>query len=128
MLTGEEPGGKPTTLLERAGDKASGIGQIGQGNPRLRLALQWGLAFLIFAFLVFFVVRQWNSIPEDFEWHFRPGWLLVAMFGVAGLYIFQGEIWRLMRARARRAPPAPPPGSRDLGEVARWRATCPPTP
>jgi hypothetical protein len=96
MLTGDEPGAKPSTLLERAGNKASGIGQIGQGNPRLRLALQWGLAGLIFAFLVFFVIRQWNSIPEDFEWHFQPEWLLLAALGVAGLYVFQGEIWRFM--------------------------------
>jgi glycosyltransferase 2 family protein len=96
MLTGDEPGSKPSTLLERAGDKASGIGQIGQGSPRLRLALQWALAGVIFAFLVFFVIRQWNSIPDDFEWQFAPGWLVVAAFGVAGLYFFQGEIWRLM--------------------------------
>ncbi|MBN1531003.1 MAG: flippase-like domain-containing protein [Thermoleophilaceae bacterium] len=94
MLTGDEPGAKPSTLLERAGDKASGIGQIGQGNPRLRLALQWGLAGLIFAFLVFFVIKQWNSIPDDFEWQFSPGWLVVGALGVTGFYVVQGELWR----------------------------------
>jgi glycosyltransferase 2 family protein len=96
MVTGDDPGGKSATLLERAGTKASRVGEIGKGNPRLRLGLQWGLAGLIFAFLVFFVIRQWNQIPADFEWHFEPAWLVLSVVGVFGLYFFQGEIWRLM--------------------------------
>ena len=96
MVTGDDVGGKPTTLLERAGTAAAGIGQVGPSSPRARLALQWGLAGLIFAFLVFFVIRQWNSIPADFEWHFQPGWLALSFLGVFGLYFFQGELWRLI--------------------------------
>jgi hypothetical protein len=96
MAIGDEGGGKPTTLLERAGTAAAGIGQIGPSSPRGRLALQWGIAGLIFAFLLFFVVRQWNSIPSDFDWHFEPAWLALSAVGVFGLYFFQGEIWRLM--------------------------------
>ena len=96
MATGDDGGGKTTTLLERAGTAAAGISSIGPSSPRARLALQWALAGLIFACLVFFVVRQWNEIPEDFEWHFEPAWLALAVLGVFGLYFFQGEIWRLM--------------------------------
>jgi glycosyltransferase 2 family protein len=96
MATGDEGGGKPTTLLERAGTAAAGISQVGPKSPRARLAIQWGLAGLIFACLVFFVIRQWNSIPDDFEWHFEPAWLALSVLGVFGLYFFQGEIWRLM--------------------------------
>jgi glycosyltransferase 2 family protein len=98
-------------MLERAGSAAAGIGQVGPSNPRTRMALQWGLAGLIFACLVFFVVRQWNSLP-DFDWRFRPAWLALSALGVFSLYVAQGELWRLivhalgeehLRARPARA-------------------------
>ena len=66
---------------------------------------------LIFACLVFFVVRQWNELP-DFDWRFEPAWLALSALGVFGFYVFQGEIWRLivhslgeshLRARPARA-------------------------
>ncbi len=95
MSSSGDPPEKPSTLLERAGTAAAGIGQIGPSNPRARLALQWGLAGLIFAFLVFFVVRQWNSLP-DFDWRFEPLWLALAALGVFGFYVAQGETWRLI--------------------------------
>ena len=112
MLTGDEPGAKPSTLLERAGDKASGIGQIGQGNPRLRLALQWGLAGLIFAFLVFFVIRQWNSIPDE---------TLTSAAKLSERYITDRflpdkaiDVIDEAGARARLAAQAPPPEVAEL--------------
>jgi len=89
---GETRGSSPT-LLERAGTAAAGISTVGPEHPRARVALQWGLAGLIFAFLVFFVLRQWNNLP-DFEWHFNPGWLAAAVVAVTAFYILQGEIWR----------------------------------
>jgi uncharacterized membrane protein YbhN (UPF0104 family) len=96
-----------TTLLERAGAAAAGIGQAGPKHPRARLALQWGLAALIFAFLVAFVLRQWNDLP-DFDWHFAPGWLALSAVGVFVFYVGQGEIWRLIvRALGERIPPIP---------------------
>jgi uncharacterized membrane protein YbhN (UPF0104 family) len=55
--------------------------------------MQWGLALLIFGFLVFFVVRQWNQLP-DFDWHFEPGWLVLSGVVVALFYVIQGETWR----------------------------------
>ena len=83
------------TLLERAGSAAAGIGAGGPKHPTARLALQWGLAALIFAFLLFFVVRQWNELP-DFDWRFRPAWLSLSAPAVLLFYIGQGEIWRLI--------------------------------
>ena len=83
------------TLLERAGTAAAGIGSVGPSHPRARLALQWGLAALIFAFLIYFVLRQWNSLP-DFDWRFTPGWLLLSTVAVVAFYVAQGEIWRLI--------------------------------
>jgi glycosyltransferase 2 family protein len=96
------------TLLERAGSAAAGIGQAGPKHPRARLAVQWGLALLIFGFLIGFVLRQWNDLPEDFHWHFVPGWLALSAVCVFVFYIGQGEIWSLiMRALGERIPSVP---------------------
>jgi glycosyltransferase 2 family protein len=111
VTTSSDESGKPTTLLERAGTAAAGIGSVGPSNPRARLAMQWGLAGLIFACLFFFIIRQWNSLP-DFDWRFRPLWLALSALGVFSLYVAQGELWRLivhalgeehLRARPARA-------------------------
>ena len=87
------PEGAGQTLLERAGTAAAGISTVGPEHPRTRALLQWGLAGLIFGFLVFFVLRQWNQLP-DFDWHFNPGWLAAAIVAVTAFYALQGEIWR----------------------------------
>ena len=95
------------TLLERAGSAAAGISSVGPQHPRARAALQWGLAGLIFAFLVFFVLRQWNQLP-DFDWRFAPGWLAVAVAAVLAFYAFQNEVWRhILHSLGGRMEPAP---------------------
>ena len=81
------------TLLERAGNVAAGISTVGPESGRGRTMLQWGIAGLIFASLIFFVLRQWNDLP-DFDWHFSPGWLVAAIVCVLAFYALQGEIWR----------------------------------
>ena len=81
------------TLLERAGEAASGVSSLGAANPRRKAALQYGLAALIFGFLIVFVARQWSQLP-DFDWHFEPGWLALSAVCVAGFYAMQAELWR----------------------------------
>ena len=81
------------TLLERAGEAASGVSSLGSGNPRRKAVLQYGIAGLIFAFLIFFVVRQWNQLP-DFDWRFEPGWIALSALCVAAFYALQAELWR----------------------------------
>lgn len=83
------------TLLERAGSAAAGIGQTAPAHPKVRAALQWGLVALIFGFLAFFVLRQWDKLP-DFDWRFEPGWLVLSGLAVSCFYILQGELWRLI--------------------------------
>jgi glycosyltransferase 2 family protein len=83
------------TLLERAGAAASGLGQARPSHPVARMALQWGLAFLIFGFLVVFVIRQWSKLP-DFDWRFSPGWLALSIVCVFAFYLLQGELWRVI--------------------------------
>jgi uncharacterized membrane protein YbhN (UPF0104 family) len=83
------------TLLERAGAAASGLGQARPRHPVARIAFQWGLAILIFGFLVVFVARQWSKLP-DFDWRFSPGWLALSLVCVLGFYAIQGELWRVI--------------------------------
>ncbi len=81
------------TLLERAGEAASGVSSLGSGNPRRKMLLQYGFAGLIFACLILFVARQWSQLP-DFDWRFQPGWLAVSAVCVAAFYAIEAEIWR----------------------------------
>jgi hypothetical protein len=81
------------TLLQRAGAAAAGISSFGPKSPKARLAFQWGVAALIFGFLIFFVIRQWNDLP-DFDWHFQPGWLALSGLATFFFYFWQCELWR----------------------------------
>ena len=93
------------TLLQRAGSAAAGISSFGPKSPKARLAFQWGIAALIFGFLVFFVIRQWNDLP-DFDWHFQPGWLALSGLGTFLFYAWQCEIWqRILHALGQELPP-----------------------
>lgn len=83
----------PQTLLERAGSTAAGLGTLGEGRPRARRALEVGVAVLVVAFLVGFVATQWGRLP-DYDWDFRPAWLLVSAVGVTLFYAIQCEAWR----------------------------------
>lgn len=82
-------------LLHRAGTAAAGVGSLGEGRPKLRSALQYGLIALVFAFLGFFLITQWSRLP-DYDWRFRPGWLVVSFFCVLAFYAMQPELWRII--------------------------------
>ena len=101
------PVDKTRTLLERAGSAAASISTFGPKSTKARLAFQWGIAALIFGFLIFFVVRQWNDLP-DFDWHFQPGWLVLSGFGAFLFYACQCELWRgILHALGEDLPPRP---------------------
>jgi hypothetical protein len=87
----------PQTLLERAGSTAAGLGSLGEGRPRARRALEVGLVVVVVAFLSVFVATQWGRLP-DYDWDFRPLWLLVSAAGVASFYAIQCEAWRAILA------------------------------
>jgi uncharacterized membrane protein YbhN (UPF0104 family) len=83
------------TLLERAGSKAAGLGSIGAGRPRLRRAVEVGIVVVVVVFLVAFIATQWGRLP-DYDWEFRPVWLVVSAVGIALFYVIQCEAWRLI--------------------------------
>jgi glycosyltransferase 2 family protein len=82
-------------LLHRAGTVAAGVGSFGAGRPRRRAAIQYGLIALVFAFLAFFLITQWNKLPS-YHWHFRPGWLVLSFAAVLVFYAMQPELWRVI--------------------------------
>jgi hypothetical protein len=82
-------------LLHRAGTAAAGVGSIGEGRPKLRAALQYGLIAIVFAFLAFFLISQWSKLP-NYHWRFRPGWIAAAFVLVLSFYALQPQLWRLI--------------------------------
>ena len=82
-------------FLHRAGTAAAGVGSLGEGKPKLRAALQYGLIGLVFAFLALFLVTQWSKLP-DYHWRFRPGWLVLAFVLVLAFYALQPLLWQLI--------------------------------
>jgi glycosyltransferase 2 family protein len=87
------PQESPQTLLERAGETAAGLGSLGEGRPHVRRAIEIGVVVLVVVFLVAFIATQWGRLP-DYDWDFRPAWLLVSAVGVALFYAIQCEAWR----------------------------------
>ena len=86
------PEDPPQTLLERAGETAAGIGNLGSGSPRVRRGIEIGIGVVIAVFLTAFVVTQWNRLP-DYDWEFRPLYLVAGIAAVLVFYVIQGEAW-----------------------------------
>lgn len=82
-------------LLHRAGTAAAGVGSLGEGRPKLRAAIQYGLIGLVFACLALFLVTQWSKLP-NYDWRFRPGWLVVAFVLVLTFYALQPLLWQII--------------------------------
>jgi hypothetical protein len=84
---------KPSqTLLERAGQTAAGLGEIGASSPRARRGIEIAVAALVVAFLGAFVATQWGRLP-DYDWEFRPLWLVLAAASLTFFYALQCEAW-----------------------------------
>jgi hypothetical protein len=93
-----QPDGREPTLLERAGTAAAGVGTLGSGRPRLRLAVQLAVVALVLAFIAAFVITQWKRLP-DYDWRFAPGWLVLSAGCLVGYYAATAELWRaILRA------------------------------
>ena len=87
----------PQTLLERAGETAAGLGSLGEGRPQVRRGIEIGVVVLVVVFLAAFLATQWGRLP-DYDWEFRPAWLLVSAVGVGLFYAIQCEAWRAILA------------------------------
>jgi hypothetical protein len=82
-------------LLRRIGEAGAKFGTRPPRSRRLRLALQIGLAVLIFGFLVLTVVNQWSEIQNEGV-HFQVVWLLPSLVILPLFYVFSALGWDLI--------------------------------
>jgi hypothetical protein len=82
-------------MLHRLGDFGSRIGNRPPRSRRVRIALQAGVAVLIFAFLVLTVAAQWGEIQEE-GIHFKIAWLIPAFLVIPLFYVLGAVGWDLI--------------------------------
>ncbi|HEX8754252.1 MAG TPA: lysylphosphatidylglycerol synthase domain-containing protein [Solirubrobacterales bacterium] len=81
-------------LLHRIGEAGARFGTKPPRSGKVRLALQIGLAVLIFGFLVLTVVDQWSEIQKE-GLHFHVGWLVPAVVFLLIYFVFSAYGWDL---------------------------------
>jgi uncharacterized membrane protein YbhN (UPF0104 family) len=82
-------------FLHRVGAAASRIGSRPPRSKGLRLAIQLGIAVLVFGFLVLTVVNQWAEIREQGV-HFQVLWLIPAFLFLGLFYALSALGWDLI--------------------------------
>lgn len=81
-------------LLHRIGEAAARFGTRPPRSKRVRLAIQLGIAVLVFGFLVLTVVDQWSEI-KDKGVHFHVVWLIPAFVVLPVFYALSALGWDL---------------------------------
>jgi len=86
---------KRQPFLHRVGEAGARFGTRPPRSRRVRLALQVGLAALIFAGLVYTVVKQWSEIQSEGV-HFHVGWLVPALIVLPLFFVLSAVGWDLI--------------------------------
>ncbi len=81
-------------FLHRLGEAGARVGKKPPRSRKVRLALQLGLAVVIFGFLVLTVIDQWGEIKDE-GIHFHVGWLLPAIVVLPIFYVLSAYGWDL---------------------------------
>jgi glycosyltransferase 2 family protein len=87
--------GNRQPLLHRIGEAAARFGTRPPRSKRVRLAIQLGIAILVFGFLVLTVVDQWSEI-KDKGVHFHVLWLIPAFTILPCFYALSALGWDLI--------------------------------
>jgi len=82
-------------LLHRIGEAGARIGAKPPRSKRVRLAIQLGIAVLIFGFLVLTVIDQWSEIKDEGV-HFHGAWLIPAFLLLMVFYALNALGWDLI--------------------------------
>jgi hypothetical protein len=82
-------------LLHRIGEAGATVGSKPPRSKRVRLAIQLGVALLVFGFLVLTVVDQWAEI-KDKGVHFHVLWLIPAFVVLPIFYSLNAVGWDLI--------------------------------
>jgi glycosyltransferase 2 family protein len=81
-------------FLHRVGEAGSRVGKKPPRSRKVRLALQIGLALMIFGFLVLTVIDQWAEIQDEGV-HFHVGWLVPAIVILPVFFVLSAYGWDL---------------------------------
>lgn len=81
-------------FLHRVGEAGAQVGKKPPRSRKVRLALQIGLAVLIFGFLVLTVIDQWSEIQDEGV-HFHVGWLIPAIAILPFFFVLSAYGWDL---------------------------------
>jgi hypothetical protein len=82
-------------LLHRIGEAGAKFGTRPPRSKKVRLAIQLGIVFVIFGFLVLTVISQWSEIQEKGV-HFHVLWLIPAIAILLLYFIFGALSWDLL--------------------------------
>jgi glycosyltransferase 2 family protein len=82
-------------LLHRIGEVGARIGSKPPRSRGVRLAIQIGLAVVIFGFLVLTVIDQWSEIQAEGV-HFHVAWLIPAVIILSSFYVISALGWDLI--------------------------------
>jgi glycosyltransferase 2 family protein len=82
-------------LLHRIGEAGARVGTKPPRSKRVRLALQLGIAILVFGFLVLTVINQWAEI-QDQGVHFHVVWLIPAFVVLPVFFALNAVGWDLI--------------------------------
>jgi hypothetical protein len=88
-------GERSQPFLHRVGEAGARIGTRPPRSKRVRLAIQLGIAVLVFGFLVLTVVDQWAEI-QDKGVHFHVVWLIPAFVFLPIFYALNALGWDLI--------------------------------
>ena len=87
--------GNGQPLLHRIGEAAARVGTRPPRSKGVRLAIQLGIAVLVFGFLVLTVINQWSEI-QDKGVHFHVVWLIPAFVVLPAFYALSAVGWDLI--------------------------------
>jgi hypothetical protein len=87
--------GRDRPLLHRLGEAGAQFGTRPPASKRVRLAIQLGIAIVVFGFLVLTVVDQWAEI-KDKGVHFHVLWLIPAFVILPIFYALSALGWDLI--------------------------------
>lgn len=82
-------------LLHRIGEGAARLGARPPSSKRVRLAIQIGIAVVVFGFLVLTVISQWSEI-QDSGARFNVVWLIPAFVVLPLFYFLSALGWELI--------------------------------
>lgn len=82
-------------LLHRVGEAAARFGSRPPRRRRTRMAIQFGLALLVFGFLVLAVASQWSELKQH-NVRFVAGWLVPGAAVVMCFYAYSAYGWDLV--------------------------------